>query len=33
LGGRRGLWRASHFPDCGSFRILTGKDGISGGKI
>ncbi len=19
-------WRASHFPDCGSFRILTGKD-------
>jgi hypothetical protein len=26
-------WRASHFPDCGSFRIPTGKDQISGGKI
>ena len=25
LGGW-GEWRASHFPDCGSFRIPTGKD-------
>jgi hypothetical protein len=23
------LGRASFFPDCGSFRVFTGKDGIS----
>jgi hypothetical protein len=26
LDGAIEQWRASHFPDCGSFRILTGKD-------
>jgi hypothetical protein len=26
-------WRASHFPDCGSFRIPTGKDQISGRQV
>jgi hypothetical protein len=29
--GRRhtAIGRASHFPDCGSFRVSTGKDGIT----
>jgi hypothetical protein len=26
-------WRASHFPDCGSFRIPTGKDQIGGRQV
>ena len=27
------LWRASHFPDCGSFRILGRKGRKNGGEV